>query len=298
MIRNLNEIIEKAIKEKKKKIVVAAAEDDAVLQAVDQARKKGIAEFILVGDEEKIRNIANEYNIDLDEYEIIREKDIKKSVNIAAKLVSQGKADILMKGLVDTSIIMKAVLNREYGLRIEGNTLSHISVIQSVDDNKLYFVTDGGMNLEPDIETKKKIIRNAVYVSHKIENPCPNVAIICAKEKVDSKMKCTLDAKALCDEYDEKIYGKCIIGGPFGLDNAISIESARTKKVTHPGAGMADILLIPNLEAGNILLKALVFYAKSVSAGIIAGAKVPVIVTSRSDSKESKLSSIALSVLL
>ncbi len=295
MIRKLDVIFQKAVElEKKNKIAVAAAQDEAVLQSVEQARKMGVCEAILVGDTEQIRSIAENNNIDLSNYEIIEEKDIAEAAKIAVQLVSSGKAQILMKGLLDTSVILRAVLNKEYGLRVDDNVLSHISVIESEKSNKLYLVTDGGMNIKPDVEQKKRIIRNAVNLSRKLENPKPNVAILCAKEKIDPNMPCTMEAKQLCEEYDEEIYGECTVGGPFGFDNAISKESAKIKKVTHPGAGDADILLAPNIESGNILLKVFTFYCESRSASILMGAKAPIIVTSRADSKDSKLCAIAL----
>ncbi len=295
MITKLDVIFQKAVKQNnKKKIAIAAAQDEAVLQSVEQAREMGVCDAILVGDKELIQKIAESNDIDLDNYEVIDVKDIADAAQIAVQLVSSGKAHILMKGLLDTSVILRAVLNKEYGLRIEDNILSHVSVIESEKNNKLYLVTDGGMNIKPDVEQKKRIIRNAVNLSRKLENPKPNVAILCAKEKHDPNMPCTMEAKQLCDEYDEDVYGNCTVGGPFGFDNAISKKSAKIKKVTHPGAGDADILLAPNIESGNILLKVFTFYCESRSASILMGAKAPIVVTSRADSKDSKLCAIAL----
>lgn len=295
-MKSFKEIIEFAQQRGPKTIAVACAQDEDVLKSVEEARKLKIANAILVGDKEKITSIARYLEIDIAKYEIIDEKDLAKASLKAVELVSSGKAQLVMKGLVDTSIILKAVLDKEVGLR-SGCPLSHVAVFKIDGYDRLFFVTDAAMTLKPDLETKKLIIDNAVQVAHALDIEEPKVAVICAKEKVNEKMLCTVDAKALEDMYNNGEIKGCIVGGPFGLDNAVSEEAAHHKGIVHPVAGKADILLVPDIESGNILYKSMVFFAKSEIAGIIVGAKAPVVLTSRADSDISKLNSIALGVL-
>lgn len=296
-MRSFNDVIKYAKERGPKIISVACSQDKEVLIAVDMAKKEGIANAILVGDIEKTKEIAKELNIDLDGYELIDEKDLAQASLKAVSLVSEGKADMVMKGLVDTSIILKAVLNKEVGLRT-GNILSHVAVFDVKGYDRLFFITDAAMNLSPDLQGKKQIIENACVVAHALDIENPKVAAICAKEKVNPKMQDTVDAKDLeemCAKGDIK---GCIVGGPFALDNAVSEEAAKHKGMSHPIAGKADILLAPDIEAGNILYKSLVFFSETKNAGVIVGAKAPIILTSRADSEETKLNSIALGVLM
>lgn len=296
-MRSFNDVIKYAKERGPKTISVACSQDKEVLIAVDMAKKEGIANSILVGDIEKTKNIAKELNIDLDSYELIDEKDLMEASLKAVKLVSEGKADMVMKGLVDTSIILKAVLDKEIGLRT-GNILSHVAVFDVKGYDRLFFITDAAMNLAPDLQGKKQIIENACVVAHALDIETPKVAAICAKEKVNPKMKDTVDAKNLEDMCKNGEIKGCIVGGPFALDNAVSEEAAKHKGMNHPIAGKADILLAPDIEAGNILYKSLVFFSETKNAGVIVGAKAPIILTSRADSEETKLNSIALGVLM
>ena len=296
-MRSFDEVIKFAKERGPKVISVACSQDKEVLVAVDMARKEGIAKAILVGDIEKTRELSNELNINLDNYELIDEKDLEKASLTAVKLVSEGKADMVMKGLVDTSIILKAVLNKEIGLRT-GNILSHVAVFDVEGYDRLFFVTDAAMNLSPDLKGKKQIIENSCIVANALDIDEPKVAVICAKEKVNPKMQDTVDAKDLEDMCRNGEIKGCIVGGPFALDNAVSEEAAKHKGMDHPIAGKADILLAPDIEAGNILYKSLVFFSNTKNAGVIVGAKAPIILTSRADSEETKLNSIALGVLM
>lgn len=296
-MRSFNDVIRYAKERGPKTISVACSQDKEVLIAVDMAKKEGIANAILVGDIEKTNTIANELNIDLSGYDLIDEKDLTKASLKAVSLVSEGKADMVMKGLVDTSIILKAVLDKEVGLRT-GKVLSHVAVFDVNGYDRLFFITDAAMNLAPDLQTKKQIIENACIVAHALDIEEPKVAAICAKEKVNPKMPDTVDAKELEDMCKNGEIRGCIVGGPFALDNAVSEEAAKHKGMDNPIAGKADILLVPDIEAGNILYKSLVFFAESKNAGVIVGAKAPIILTSRADSEETKLNSIALGVLM
>lgn len=296
MIKNFKEVMEIARQRGPKVISVACAQDQEVLLAVNAAKKEGIADAILVGDQEQITSIAKELKIDVNQFEIIDIKDLAEASLKAVELVSSGRAHMVMKGLVDTSIILKAVLNQEVGLRT-GNVLSHVAVFDVAGYDRLFLVTDAAMNIDPDLPTKKQIIENAVEVAKALDIEIPKVGVICAKEKPNPKMPDTMDAQAL-EEMNQKgeITG-CVVGGPFALDNAISVEAAKHKGIDHPVAGYADILLAPDIEAGNVLYKSMVFFAKAKNAGVIVGAKAPVVLTSRADSDEAKLYSIALGVL-
>lgn len=291
------EIRNKARKLGPKKIAVAVAQDEDVMLAVEAARIQGMAEAILVGDQELIDEIAEKNHIEIDAYEIIDEKDPIEACRIVVKLVSSQQADIVMKGIIDTSVILKAVLDKKIGLRTD-RILSHISVFESEKFERLFFLTDGGMNILPDLDAKKQIVENAVQLAHDLGIEEPKVAIVCAKEKVNAKMPATLDAQALEEMNAEGVITGCVIGGPLALDNAVSEAAAQHKNIDHPVAGKADILVMPNIEAGNIFYKSLVFFSDAEKSGLVLGAKAPIIVTSRADSKQTKLNSIALAILM
>ena len=295
-MRNISDIINFAKERGPKTVSVACCQDKDVLVAVENARKENIVNAILVGDIEKTKQIADEIGVDLNNYELIDIKDLSEASLKAVELVSSGKAHMVMKGLVDTSIILKAVLNKEVGLRT-GNVLSHVAVFDIEGYDRLFFLTDAAMNLAPDINGKKQIIENACELVRSLDIEEPKVALICAKEKVNPKMKDTVEAKELEDMYLRGEIKGCIVGGPFALDNAVSEEAAKHKGINHPVAGKADILVVPDIEAGNVLYKSITYFAKCENAGLIVGAKAPIILTSRADSDKTKLNSIALGVL-
>lgn len=297
MITNFEDLLKVAKERGPKTISVACAQDSDVMLAVEAARAQGIAEAILVGDKEAIDKIAGENNIDVANYELIDIKDPAEASLKAVELVSTGKAHMVMKGLVDTAVILKAVLNKEVGLRT-GNVLSHVAVFDVPNYPRILMVTDAAMNIAPDVQGKKQIIENSLVVANALDIEIPKVGVICAKEKVNEKMPATVDAAELVRMNEAGEIKNCIVGGPFALDNAVSEEAAKIKKIDHPAAGKCDILLAPTIEAGNVLYKALNFLCTAQSAGIIVGAKAPVVLTSRADSDASKLNSIALGVLM
>lgn len=297
MIKNFEDVLRVARERGPKTIAVACAQDHDVMNAVENARKNGIADAILVGDQEKIEAIAAMESIDLAPYEIIDIKDMAEASLKAVELVSSGKAHMVMKGLVDTAIILKAVLNKEVGLRT-GNVLSHVAVFDVPSYHKLMLITDAAMNIAPDVNQKKQIIENALVVSRALDIEEAKVAMIAAKEKVNPKMPATVDAGEIVKMNQSGELTGCIVGGPFAVDNAVSKEAAKTKGIDHPVAGDADIMLCPTIETGNVFYKTLAFLCNASSAGTIVGAKAPVILTSRADSEEAKLNSIALSVLM
>jgi len=295
-------------------VSVACAEDVNVLEAVEAA--KGIARFILVGDAGKINSAAKAANADLACVEVVNEPDPEAACKTAVGLIASGRAQALMKGHVDTSVIMKAVLDKEAGMRT-GRKLSHLAVFELPTYHKLLFVTDAAINIAPDLSAKAEIIRNAVEAVLALGINMPKVALLAAKEKPEPKMPVTMEAVELTEyhnvlqdfardpepaplvvDLDEmKFAMRYHLDGPLALDNAISRESVAIKGIESTVAGDADILVCPDIEAGNILYKSLAFLASAKNGGVVLGAKRPVILTSRADSAESKLISIALGIL-
>jgi phosphate butyryltransferase len=260
-----------------------------------------MVEGLLFGDVGKIRSLAEAAGYSPPDDRIIHAPGAEQAVEEAVRSVSGHhpenlQADLLMKGLVDTSLIMRGVLNGEWGLR-EDRVMSHVALFELERYPKLLFLSDAAMTIAPTLDEKRQIVENAVAVAHGAGIPEPKVAILCAKEKVSDKMPATRDAEALAEMNRRGEITGCVIGGPFALDNAISPEAAQHKGVAHPGAGEADILIAPTIEAGNILYKALAFLAGARNAGIIVGARRPIVLTSRSDSDETKLNSLALATL-
>ena len=202
-----------------------------------------------------------------------------------------------MKGMVDTSVIMKAVLNKEFGLSL-GGVLSHVGVLEVAGFDRLFAITDSALNIAPDLEAKEAIVNNAVAVCHALGNEEPKVAALCAVEKVNEKMPCTLDAEQLTKRNQEGQITGCVIGGPYALDNAVSAEAAAHKVIASPIAGKADVLLVPDIEAGNLLIKSMEYFGRAKKAGVIMGAKIPVALTSRATAPESKMYTIAIAKII
>lgn len=288
----------KLAKEKDKKIVsVAAAHDKGVLTAIKNATKEGIIEPILIGNEREIEIIAREIDFDLGSIRVIDMQGDEEISRKATKLVSSGEADILMKGLVGTGTILAQAVDRDIGLRGTG-IISQVAVFELDTYPKMLFVTDPAMNIAPNLEQKKGIIENAVILAHTLNIEEPKVAVLAAVEEINEKMEATVHARALQKLYEDGEIKDCIVSGPLALDNAISLESAKLKEISGEVAGQADILLVPDIEAGNILYKSLTFLAKADSAGIIMGTSAPVVLTSRADDHKAKFNSLALAVLL
>lgn len=298
MLKHLTDLIENAKGQAKKKLVVAACQDEEVLKAVHEAALIGIVEPIIIGDIEKTERIAKELGISIEAYERIDVKDLAEVAKIAVKYVSSGKADFIMKGLIDTSILLKEVLSREYGLRTD-SLLSHVMIYEVPAYHKFVFLTDGGMSLEPNLEDKVKIVKNAVKVCKSLGYEKIKVAAIAAKEKINPKMIATVHADELKKMSESGLFEDgVIIDGPLALDLAVSKEAAKIKGYNSEVAGDADILLVPNIETGNGIGKSLTYFANSQSAGIVMGAKVPIVLVSRADSHEAKLYSIALGSMI
>lgn len=294
MTKSFDELIEKVNNCSMKTVSVAVAQDAAVLEAVAAAKERGIANAILVGDESQIREVAASINMDLSDYEIIHEEDTMQAALKAVELVHNGKADMYMKGLIDTKSFLKSVLDKEVGLRT-GKPLSHVCVFDVEGVDKLLFLTDVAFIPYPTLEDKVNIIANTVEICEACGITNPKVAPLAAVEVVNPKMPATVEAAELTKMCEEGKITGCIVDGPLSFDLAICPEAAK-----HKGAegrkivGDADILLFPDIHAGNLVYKAMVHTAKLKNGNIITGTKAPVILTSRSDECEVKVNSIAL----
>lgn len=297
MINNFEEVLKKVKGIETKKVAVAVAQDEPVLEAISDAQKRGIVNAILVGDEKKIREIAARIGMDIDKFEIVNETNDKAAALKAVELVSTHKADMVMKGLVDTANFLRSVLNKEIGLRT-GKLMSHVAVFEIPGYDRLIFLTDAAFNMYPDLKAKVDILNNAVKVAHAVGIENPKVAPICAVEVVNPDMPATVDASILAKMNDRGQIKGCVVDGPLAIDNALSEEAAKHKKVSGPVAGKADILLMPNIEAGNVMYKTLTYTTAAKNGGLLVGTSAPVILTSRADSHEAKLNSIALAALV
>lgn len=297
MIKSFNEIIEKVKKNDMKKVAVAVAQDEAVLRAVKDANDNGIADAVLVGNHDEIVSIALKIGMDIKKFEIVDEPDVKKAALKAVELVSSGKADMVMKGLVDTATFLRSVLNKEVGLRT-GKLMSHVAIFETEAFDRLLFLTDVAFNMYPELKDKVQIINNAVKVAHAVGIEEPKVAPVCAVEVVNPNMPATLDAAMLAKMSDRGQIKGCVVDGPLALDIALSEEAAHHKKVSGPVAGKADILLMPNIETGNVMYKTLTYTTHSKNGCLLVGTAAPVVLTSRADSHETKMYSIALAALV
>ncbi len=298
MIKELKDILYILKGEEKVILSVAAAEEKEVLQAVKDAVEKQIIEPILVGDKDKIKLISEEINFDLTGIKILNSNSIEESARIAVELVSTKNAHFVMKGILDTSVFLKSVLNKDYGLRTD-SLLSHVVAYQIENYHKLLLLTDGGMNISPNYEQKEMILKNAIQAAKVLGLDTIKVACLAAKEKVDTKMQATVDADLLQKAFVNGKFGKnVIVEGPLSFDIALSKEASNIKGFKSEVSGDIDILLVPTIEVGNGIGKSFTYMADAKSAGVIMGAKAPIILVSRADSAESKLYSIAYGALI
>lgn len=297
-LMKLDNLIEQATQLKDATVAVAAAEDREVLEAVSMAVERGMAKFLLFGDSEKINEILKAVSpelLDSPVVSVLHAGSTKEAAESAVKAVRNNEATALMKGNIATAVILKAVLNKEYGLRT-GSALSHVAVFEIPGYDRLTVLTDAGMNIAPDLEQKVQIINNSVGVARGIGIENPKVAPLAAVEVVNPSMQATVDAAVLTQMNRRGQIKGCVVDGPLALDNAVSIEAAEHKGIHSEAAGKADILLVPNIETGNALYKSLIYFARAKVGAVIAGAKAPIVLTSRADSAESKLYSLALAI--
>ncbi|MCK5066453.1 MAG: bifunctional enoyl-CoA hydratase/phosphate acetyltransferase [Bacteroidales bacterium] len=293
-LSQLRDLLDKS--HKPKRLVLAASEDAHSLNAVVNAANQNIIRPVLVGDKEKTFGMAEILNLDISKYEFVETASPKEAVQTAVKLVHDGQADVLMKGKVGTSDMLHSVLNKEYGLRI-GKLLSHFAYFEIETYHKLIAVTDVALNIAPTLTEKIAILNNAVKVLNNLGIEMPKVAVLGAIEKVNTEMDATLDAALLSKMNQRDQILNCIVDGPLAFDNAVSFESAKHKEIKSDVAGDTDLLLMPDIEVGNVLYKSMVFFAKAKVAAIIVGAKVPIVLTSRSDSEQAKFDSILLAAV-
>ena len=298
MTKSFDDLLAKVSECSKKTVAVACAQDDAVLEAVKAAKERGIADAILVGNEAEIKTIARTLKMHIDDYKIINVEDPIEAARTAVKLVHDGEADMYMKGLIDTKSFLKSVLDKEVGLRTD-KTLSHVCVFEIKGVDHLLFLSDVAFVPYPDLDTKANIIKNTVEIAHACGVECPKVAPLAAVEVVNPKMQCTVDAVELTKMNENGDITGCIVDGPLSLDLAIEPQAAFHKGTTNRKiVGDADVLLFPDIHAGNITYKCLVHTAECKNGNILTGTSAPVILTSRSDEFEVKVNSIALAAIV
>lgn len=296
-LKALDELIDIAKNKETRKLAVAAAADKPVLEAVKKATENGIVVPILVGNKEAIEKVAAEIGFNISDIRIVEENNPALAAVKAVELIKTGEADILMKGLVATAPLLKAVLDKEKGLR-KGSTLSHFTLFESPYYHKLFGVTDAAMNIAPEFNDKVAIVNNAVEAMRGLGIETPKVAIVGPVEVVNPKIESTVHAAMLTVMNSRKQISNCIIDGPFALDNCVSKEAAEHKGIESPVAGEADILVAPELNSANILYKTLNFLGGASAAAVIMGAKVPIVLTSRADTDRAKYLSIALAAAM
>jgi phosphate butyryltransferase len=296
-VKTIAEMVDSARKSGRKRVAVAAAQDASALEAAVDAWMNGLADPILIGDLPAIDALAAELGLDLSRFDRIGAKEPGAAAAEAVRLVRSGDADILMKGLVDSSVLLKAAFNKESGIN-SGGLASHVAVLEVATYHKLLFLSDAAINIAPDLGAKLDIIANALRAARSLGLVLPKVALLAAVEKVSyDKMPCTVDAAIISQMGRRGQVPGCVVDGPLALDIAISAQSAAIKKISSEVAGDADILIAPSIEAGNILYKCLVDMAGAKGAGIVMGAAAPMVLTSRSDSAETKLASNAFAAL-
>lgn len=295
MITSFDSLLSQALSKFKPTIAVAAAEDEYVLRALSKAVDMGICSAILVGDGEKLEQIAKDEGIKIADFQVVSVCDKAEACATAVSLVRTGEAQAVMKGLVDTSVFLRAVLDKETGIR-SASVLSHVGVFEVPNFDRLLLISDAALNMYPDVEQKQSILENTVVVANALEIDDPIAACVCAIEKLNPKMQPTVDAAELVMRNKAGQIKGCRVTGPLALDNALFVDAAVHKGITDPLAGKADILLMPNIETGNVLYKSLAYLAKARNAGVLIGAQAPVVLTSRSDHEDTKINSIALAI--
>ncbi len=295
MIKNFDELITRVKEARRGTVAIAAAQTESVLDAAILAKKEGLADSILVGDAPKIKELLQKLSEEHSrDFEIIDTgADLKDAAQKAVALAREGKADIILKGKTDTSTLLRAVLDKDQGLRIS-DVISDVLAYEHPDGLRL--MTDGGINILPELKDKIAIIKNAVQVAHYLGNPNPKVALLAAVEAVNPKMPATLDAALIAKMNERGQIPGCTIEGPLAFDNAVDAVAAKIKGITSPVGGNADIMIVPNIEAGNIYGKMLTYYCKYRVAHVVMGTKAPILIPSRADDGETKMLCMALAL--
>lgn len=296
VFRTFDEILAEATRLKPVVIAVAQAANHDVLYSVKEADERNFASFLLYGDEEEIIQIANEIDLPLDRHQVFHTDSDEEACQQAVYAVNQKRADIVMKGLVHTTLFLRAVLNKEKGLRA-GKVLSHVVTFEVEGYNRLFHLTDASFNIAPTWEEKVQLLENVAEYCSLLGVRPPRIALLGAIELINPKMQATTDAAILTQMNRRGQLQNMIVDGPFALDNAVSMRAAQIKKIQGEVAGQADVLVVPDIESGNILYKSLSYFARVRIGALVLGAKAPVILTSRADSAETRVHSIALAVL-
>ena len=298
MLKDFNQLLAKVSTEVKKTIVVPMAQDADVLAALNKAFTAGLTDAVLTGPKSKIEQAARENDIDLSSYEVIDMDDEIDCVRTSVNLVREGKAQVLMKGLCSTANILRAVLNKERGLR-KAKVLSHMAVFESPNYHKLLYMSDAAMNIAPDLNEKIAVTQNCLDALHALGYEKPKAAILSAVEKVNpAAMPSSADAAIIAKMAERGQIKNAVIDGPLALDNAISPRANEIKGLVSPVGGDADICIVPNIETGNVFYKLMTILGGAKVAGVILGASAPVVLTSRADSDESKYLSIVTALAM
>lgn len=296
MIKNFEELFKFVKGVTTKRLVVPRGDGESIILACKEAKEMGIANSILIGNSEKILTLCSKNGIKEDLFEIVDESDDVKAVKKAIEIVRDGKASMIMKGKTDTATLLKEVLDSENGLKTD-RVLSHIAVVEAENYSKLMAFTDGGLNIKPDIEKKIDILKNAVELEDKLGNEDVKVALLSAIEKVNTKIEETLDYEEIIKRQRDKRFIDATIEGPIAMDIALSRKAAEIKGYESKVSGDVDVFLFPDISACNIAVKSLIYLANAKVGGIVVGAKVPIVLLSRSDTPDTKLRSIALGAL-
>lgn len=293
MYKDFNELISHVKKAPKGTVVIAAAHTESVLDAAILAKRENLAESLLVGDKAAILTLLEKMSPDLMEsFEIIDTgADLQKAAKVAVASVREGRAQLILKGKTDTSMLLKAVLDKEHGLR-KSEVISDVLAYEHPEGLKL--MTDGGINILPELSEKIAIVNNAVAVAHALGNANPKVALLSAVEAVNPKMPSTIDAALICKMNARGQIGGCTIEGPLAFDNAVDIAAAKLKGIESPVGGNADIFVVPNIEAGNIFGKMLTYYCHYRVAHVVMGTHAPILIPSRADDGETKMLCMAM----
>jgi len=296
MIKNFDELMQKVKLAPRGTAVIAAAQTESALDAAILAKREGVAESLLVGDKSGILQLLEKMAPDMiKSFEIIDTGlDLVKAAKVSVAAVREGRANIILKGKTDTGMLLKAVLDKEHGLR-QSDVISDVLAYEHPDGLRL--MTDGGINILPELSEKLAILKNAVTVGHALDNPQPKVAVISAIEAVNPKMPATMDAALLAKMNERGQIPGCIVEGPMAFDNAVDINAAKIKGISSPVGGMADIFVVPNIEAGNIFGKMLTYYCKYRVAHVVMGTKAPILIPSRADDGETKMLCMALALV-
>jgi len=295
--RRYHGLIARATSKPAVKTAIVWPSDEVALRGAIEACKSRLIVPVLVGAEAKIRSLAKSLEVDLESIRIVDVADSRSAAVRAVELARKGEVQMLMKGSLHTDELMSAVVSREGGMRT-GRRISHVFALDVPAYHKTLFVTDAAINIQPDLDTKIDILQNAIDMMLTLEIANPKVAILSAVESVNPAIPSTLDAAALCKMVDRGQITGAIVDGPLAFDNAISSDAARIKKIDSPVAGDVDLMMVPNLEAGNILFKELQYLAGALAAGVVVGAKVPIVLTSRADGELARMASCAMGALL